>query len=202
MTPGPALATLLLAANFLAGPLPAAAHGAHSGHAAGAAQPMVAGRPVESLLLPDTPMTDAKGTIQGLTDRYGAAGPLLIAFSYTGCVSLCPVTHAILSAVDEALGRPGAPRLHIVTISIDPVNDTPDRLAAAAREIGASDRWDWLVATPESTPLLLGAFGIPSGPPEAHDPVFLLGDMETGDFRRIVGLPDPGDLLALAAAGS
>lgn len=163
---------------------------------------MLAGRPVETLILPDVPVTDATGVTMGFTERYGRAGPLLIGFTYTTCGSICPIGHAILAEVDRALGAPGAPPLRIVTISIDPAKDTPERLAAAALEFEASPRWDWVVASGQDAPALLDAFGVPPGPPEFHDPLFLLGDLRDGRFRRIVGLPDPTELLALAGAGS
>lgn len=162
---------------------------------------MSAGRPVETLVLPDVPVTDATGLTRGFTTRYLGAGPLLIGFTYTTCGSICPIGHAILAEVDRALAGPAAPPLRIVTVSIDPGNDTPERLAAAAREFEASARWDWVVADQGGASALLDAFGVPPGPPEFHDPLFLLGDLADGRFRRIVGLPDPDEILDLAATG-
>ena len=160
---------------------------------------MAAGAPVERLVLPDIPVTDASGRQQGIVSRFAGEGALLIAFSYTDCLTLCPITHAILRGVDEGLSGPDAPPLTILTISLDPVRDTPARLADAAQQLGASQRWVWLAASPADTPALLSAMGAPPGPPEAHDPLFLMGDMASGDFRRIAGLPDPDEILSLVA---
>lgn len=181
---------------------PVAAHDMkqHSQDAAGTRIVASAGAPVEQLVLPDIPVTDKEGATAGFVSRLAQAGPVLIGFSYTGCVSLCPITHAILADVDQGMRGSKAPPLTIVTLSIDPANDTPERLAATARELDASPRWQWLVASPADTPALLSALGVASGPIESHDPVFLLGDMASGEFRRIVGLPDPRELLRLAGA--
>ncbi len=166
-----------------------------------AAQMMEVAAAEERLIVPDIPVTDRNGTIDGFVSRLAGEGTLLVSFSYTGCVSLCPVTHAILGLVDDALAKPGAPPLTIVTVSIDPANDTPAALDAAAERLRASRNWRWLVASPSDTPALLASFGVPLGPPEAHDPLFLVGDLASGRFRRISGFPDPDLLLDFARAG-
>lgn len=185
-----------LAISMMLLPLPGHAQGV------GRVQQMVtaSGAPVERMLIPDIPVVDKDGQWSGIVSRFADKGPLLIAFSYTGCVTLCPITHAILADVDDRLDNPGAPPLTVLTISLDPVNDTPARLSEVADTLGTSTRWHWLAAAPTDTPALLSAMGVPSGPPEAHDPLFLLGDFADGKFRRIAGLPDPAELLSLAAA--
>lgn len=160
------------------------------------------GAAMEHLAIPDIPVRDRSGRSEGFATRLSRAGPVLIAFSYTSCLSLCPVSHAILGLVDDALAEPGAPALRIITLSLDPARDTPEALDAAARALRASPRWDWLVASPAATPALLASLGVPPGPPEAHEPVFLIGDIASGTFRRLGGLPDPALLIALAREAS
>lgn len=166
--------------------------------AADPAVPMQGARSQERLLLPDIPVTDSHGRTRGFVSRYGGAGPVLISFLYTNCTENCGMTISVLGLVDQDLQARDAPPLRLVAISVDPRRDTPEVLAEVARSAWASEKWDWVVASPGDTPALLAAFGLDPGPIEAHDSVYLLGDLQSGLFTRISGVPDPAELIALA----
>lgn len=153
----------------------------------------------EQLSLPDAPVTDASYRVDGFVSRLHGAGTVIISFSFIECTTLCPMTNAILAEVDDRIVAEGLP-LTIVTLSIDPVNDTPEKPAEAAAEIGASERWLWLTAAPAERFLLLDSLGLPPGPIEDHNPMLLIGNVGTGEFQRIVGLPEPDGLIDLATA--
>lgn len=187
----PLLVSLLLAGAALG-------HGSH-GHP-GQPVPMTASRTTERIVLPDIPVTDQTGRRAGFVSRYAPAGPVIVSFLYTNCVEACAMTQAVLGVVDQDLAGPGAPRARIVTITVDPARDTPEVLAETARAADASDRWDWLVADAADTPVLLAAFGLTPGPIEAHESVYLVGDLRSGDFTRVEGIPDPQALIDLARA--
>lgn len=166
---------------------------AHAGH--DHAAPMESALTQESLLLPDIPVTDTQGQTAGFVTRYDDAGPVLISFIYTECEDNCTMVKAVMKLVDDDLQAANAPPLRLIAVSVDPWRDTPQSLASAASEIGASNNWDWLVASRADTPALLSAFGLKPGPVEAHEAVYLLGDLRSGRFLRIPGVPDPADLI-------
>src|SRR5512138_2184239 len=70
------------------------------------------------------------------------AGRVWIAdFVFTRCPDVCPRMTERLVAVHRALGE----RADVVSVSVDPAYDTPERLAAFARTHGAeSPRWHFL----------------------------------------------------------
>ncbi|TGN36888.1 SCO family protein [Paracoccus liaowanqingii] len=168
---------------------------AHEGHVHPPATAMSEALSREHLLLPDIPVTDATGATEGFRTRYGQAGPVLISILYTGCDDTCGMIRGVMQLVDQDLQRPDAPRLTLIAVSVDPARDTPEALARQAAQMQASARWDWVVASPRDTPALLSAFGLPAGPVEAHEAVYLLGDLATGRFLRIPGVPDPDMLI-------
>ena len=153
----------------------------------------------EPLAIPNFPVALAGGRAGGLRDMLPKAAPVIIGFTYTNCQSLCGITNAVLLWIDGALAENGLNGARIVTISIDPLRDTPERLDAVRHEIGASERWLWVTAGPQGTQALLDALRFPPGPVEDHDPVYLVGRPCAGSFTRIVGLPDPDALYVLAA---
>lgn len=64
-------------------------------------------------------------------------------FIFTNCASTCPMMTAQLSRLQKALA--GETRARLVSFSVDPVRDTPERLAEYAKGYGATpDRWLFL----------------------------------------------------------
>ena len=185
----PLIATLTLAA-------PVAAHdGAHA-----PTPPREVALAEEPLALPNLPVTDRHGMRGGFRDMVGGSSSVILSFSYTACESLCNVTNALLSVVDAGLEADPDADLRIVTVAIDARRDTPEALDAEAEALSASPHWLWLTGRARGTRPLLDLLRFPPGAIEDHDPVFLVGRPCHGRFTRIVGLPDPDRLIALAQA--
>lgn len=96
----------------------------------------------------DHPLVDADGrptTLFALTDGRLA----VVAFVYTTCVEAtgCPVSTAVLHAVDRALADDPAlaKRVTLVTVSFDSERDTPERMAAERKL--HDPHADWYFAT-------------------------------------------------------
>jgi protein SCO1/2 len=70
-----------------------------------------------------------------------AGKPWVADFIFTRCPTVCPLMTERLAAVEPRLGE----RVHLVSLSVDPDFDTPERLRAFAAEHGArSARWHFL----------------------------------------------------------
>lgn len=122
---------------------------------------------------------------------------LVITFSYTTCASICPIGNDIMSQLDEDIDRIDGREVRLMSITIDPSHDTPALMAEAARAFDASDRWLWLTGQPGDIRRLLQTVGAPVHDLELHDPVFLVGDGETGRFFRTQTMPDVEDLKSM-----
>lgn len=161
-------------------------------------QAMQAADSAEQLILPDVDLIDSRGRSRSLFSRYGQAGLVLFGFVYTHCTESCGMTISVLGIVDMELQQPGAPPLRLVALSIDPQRDTPAVLAEMADLVQAGPNWDWVVAPPDFTPMLLSGFGLPPGPPQTHAPVYVMGDLRDGRFWRLPGDAQPYQLLDMA----
>lgn len=184
-------ALLLVLAAILPGP--ARTHEGHD-HPPVPAQAVF---PAERLSPPDLPVTDRFGTTKGFVSRYGGAPMLVVSFTYASCGTVCPLSNAVLAEVQGELTAAGA---RIVSLSIDPARDTPALMSASAEQFSAGPSWEWVAGSVPDTRLLMTAFGVPVGPPEAHVPTILVGSLSSGQFTRVVGIPDPASLLAIAGA--
>jgi cytochrome c peroxidase len=108
----------------------------------------------------DLPVIDRVGRYE-LLDSSGARAPLLdldpgscavISFVYASCPDAggCPLVLASLRRMDRALASNSglADRVHVVTVSFDPVNDTPEKLATLREHL--KPKGDWRFLTSES----------------------------------------------------
>jgi protein SCO1 len=124
-------------------------------------------------------------------------GPVLISFTYTGCQSLCPVSDLIMAGVEaEMAGTPGV-TVRLVTLSIDPFNDSVSILAKRASEIDPTSKRYWLTGEPGAVFATLEGLGYTFGKMEDHSAAFLVVSPSLS-VRRVTGQPDPKRLLALA----
>lgn len=120
---------------------------------------------------------------------------LVINFNYTTCDSICPIGNDVMAQLDDLLA-PDAP-VRLMSITIDPGRDTPAHMRKAADSFGASDRWSWLTGSPGEMSRLLAAFDADVANIALHDPIFLVGDLDTQRFYRSLSMPDAQELLDL-----
>jgi len=72
------------------------------------------------------------------------AGKVWIAnFIFTSCPSICPKLTREMAKVQSLVEELGD-EVHLVSFSVDPQNDTPEKLAAYAARHGAGPRWSFL----------------------------------------------------------
>ena len=141
--------------------------------------------------IPDLPLVDQEGLPLSLPRQEGT---VVLSFMYTTCETLCPVTNAILAALDARLTAEGAEGVTILSVTLDPATDRPEVLAETAAALEASPRWRFL--TGEGAAATAAAFGLSVYDIALHDPVVFVGSARSGRFLRHFGSPSPDELLA------
>ncbi len=98
--------------------------------------------------LPPFQLTDQDGRPFGSKDLEGRAW--VASFIFTRCTTVCPAITARMAEVQRRTGQL-APVFHLVSFSVDPSYDTPERLSAYARFHRASPRmWSFLTGPDEA----------------------------------------------------
>ncbi|SHJ88982.1 SCO family protein [Epilithonimonas mollis] len=87
--------------------------------------------------VPDFELTDQNSKTITNKDMLGKV--YLVEFFYSRCPTICPVMNSNMKYIDEQISDPD---FGIISISIDPANDTPQVLKNHARMIGATSP-DW-----------------------------------------------------------
>jgi protein SCO1/2 len=136
--------------------------------------------------IPPFALTDERG--QPFTEAALRGHPTIVSFVFTRCDTICPVTSMKMRHLQELTFDAGE-RIKLLSLSVDPTYDTPDRLAAYAHRYDADPtRWRFvtgpfdtvhaLVEGPFMTSMLREA-DRPGGIPNiAHGGYFLLIDGE------------------------
>jgi protein SCO1/2 len=86
--------------------------------------------------------------------------------------------------------------VHLMSISIDPEQDTPARLRAYAKQFGAGPQWRHYGGTLASSVAVQQAFGVYVGDKMNHRPVTLLRTARDGRWIRIDGFASSQQMLA------
>jgi protein SCO1/2 len=145
-------------------------------------------------------LTDQDGNPRALEDFRGRV--LLLDFIFTHCPGPCPILTGLHVKVQRELSPDLRARTQLVSISLDPLRDTPAVLREYAHKRGADlANWSFLTGEPGDVDEVLKRYGVgrvrtPDGQIE-HIVVTFLIDADGQIARRYVGLDghDPKEVL-------
>jgi protein SCO1/2 len=150
------------------------------------------------VILPTVLLVDQDHRAQRL-DRLLEGRTVVIAFVFTSCKTSCSILSTIMAQVEKTVLDRLGPELMLVSLTVDPAQDTPEQLKRYAERFATTPHWVWLTGSVPDVKQALRAFSIPVlGKPEDHPPVIMAGNVRTGKWRRWVGIPDP-QIIAQAA---
>jgi protein SCO1 len=122
---------------------------------------------------------------------------VLINFAFTSCKGVCPTMTANLSRVRSLLGSRVGKDITILTITVDPVNDTPQALKRYAQQFKAGAGWYFLTGTPENVGRVLKRLGGFAPKPDEHTTTLLIGDAATGVWMKSIATERPETIVYL-----
>jgi len=151
-------------------------------------------RSVEDYPLPQVRLVRDDGKTVSLTGELDDGRPVLLNFIYTTCTTTCPMASHTFSSLQSKLGQE-RDKVHMVSISIDPEQDTPARLAEYAKKFKAGPQWQMYTGTVEASIAIQRAFNVYRGEKMEHPPVTLLRAAPGKPWLRIEGFETADSLL-------
>lgn len=145
--------------------------------------------------LEDHTLVDQHGKPVQLTTDIIGDRIVVVDFVYTTCTTVCPVLSAIMLQVQGELGDRMGREVMLVSISVDPQRDTPQRMNAYASKLHVRDGWTWLTGEKQDVDAVLKDFGVYTPNFEDHPATVLVGDGLSGEWSRFVGFPGAGDIM-------
>jgi protein SCO1/2 len=147
--------------------------------------------------LPDVALLDHRGESHRLQPLL-AAGPVAVNFFYTGCASFCPPQTAIFRQLQGLLDAPPRLKGMLLSISIDPLSDTPAELARyAARfevRLGLREQWLMLTGSLAQIDAVLAGFGLHAAAMGDHPTQTWVGNVARARWTRTLGLASADEL--------
>ncbi len=175
---------------FAAGSLGAArAHDAHPQHEAAAPAPSAA-----KVVLRGEPLVDTSGKRVRLAEDVIGGRIAVVNFIYTNCTTVCPVSSATFQQLQGKLGAALGKDVVLVSISVDPLRDTPERLRDFSGRYEARAGWIWLTGAKPDVDAVLKGFGAYTPNFEDHSATVLVGD--ASGWTRFLGFPSVDQLLS------
>lgn len=190
-------AAILAVVAMLGAMYAAAAHDAHGKHhqnAPGDAKPSAA-----RVTLHDIQLVDVNGQAMRFRSEAVDNRITVVGFIYTSCTTICPVTSAVLADVqDRLIGKLGerfGRDVKLISLTVDPVTDTPERLKDYAASFGSRAGWLWLTGEKPKVDRVLTGLGAYVADFTNHSAAILVGDARSGDWTRFFGIPNPSDIV-------
>lgn len=115
-------------------------------------------------------------------------------FIFTTCTTVCPPMGANFSRLQKELGERAGRDVFLISVSVDPVNDTPERLRAWGEMFGAGPGWTLVTGSKVDVTRLLKDLQVFTPDIRDHAATVILGDAESDTWTRADGLAPPAKL--------
>ncbi|HVQ38474.1 MAG TPA: SCO family protein [Pyrinomonadaceae bacterium] len=152
--------------------------------------------------IPDVPVIDQNGKRLNFYSDLIKGKTVAINFVFTTCTTICPPLTATFRRVQQELAT-SAPEASLISVSVDPTTDTPERLRDFAGKFKAGPGWTFITGDKTEITNLLRALGAGVADKNDHTPMVLIGNDSAGYWTRAYGLSSPATLSrAIAAAAT
>jgi protein SCO1/2 len=146
--------------------------------------------------LPDTMLTDQHGKTVKFKSDAVADRLLLINFIYTTCTTVCPVQSALFAELQQRLGERVGTEVSMISVTVDPLRDTPLRLKQFAEQYKVGPGWRFFTGSRQAVDEVLTAFGVYTPNFADHPAVVLVGDPRSGEWGRFFGFPGSDQIMS------
>lgn len=148
--------------------------------------------------IPDAKVYDQNGNRLNFYSDLIKNKTVAINFIFTTCTTICPPLTATFRRVQQELGNT-ALNVQLISISVDPSTDTPERMRDFAAKFKAGPGWTFVTGDKTEIESLLQALGASVANKNDHTPMILVGNDMTGYWTRTYGLSPPTTLVKLIA---
>ena len=141
----------------------------------------------------DTILVDQNGRTHRFYSDLIAGRIVIINIIFIGCRSSCPIIMGRLVELQDLLG-PRRDDVSILSISADPVLDTPQMLHAYADSLRAGPGWYFLTGTKDAVDTVLSRMGNRSSRPEDHSDVVVVGNDASATWIKLTAVATTEDI--------
>jgi protein SCO1 len=153
------------------------------------------GRIPDTLRIPDEWVFDQSGKKLRFYTDLVKNQTVAIEFIFTSCTTICPPLTATLRRVQQQLGDSQLNKIQLISISVDPDTDVPERLQAFSSKFNAGPGWSFITGGKQEITRILKALGANTSDKNQHSPTVVIGNDRAGYWTRAYGLASPATLV-------
>ena len=147
--------------------------------------------------IPDIAVLDQHGNKLNFYSDLIKDKTVAINFIFTNCTTICPPLAATFARLQKEMGDRIGKDVHLISISVDPVTDTPERLKAWGAKFKAGPGWTFVTGEKQEMDKLLNALGAAVSKREDHTPAMIIGNDTKGVWTRTYGLAKINQILGV-----
>jgi protein SCO1 len=142
----------------------------------------------------DVPLRDQNGKEVRLYSDLIEGKTIVVNSFFATCSGSCPVMTGTFRKIQQDLGDRLGRDVHLISITVDPETDTPDKLRRFAKEAGAKPGWSFVTGDPANVKLALQRLGLATDTKETHTAVVIVGNEPKGVWKKAFGLAPADDV--------
>ena len=135
------------------------------------------------LSVPDLQVVDQNGHHLRFSSDVLKDRTAVINTFFTNCAAICPITQETFSKLAKSLSSRLGRDLVLISISVDPEQDTPQRMKAWGKKFNVGSGWVLLSGNKNETEALLKSLGLFAPGSQRHQTTVLIGNRNSGWIR-------------------
>ena len=151
-------------------------------------------RTVEKYNVPDIVLVNQDGKKVRLQSLLTGDAPVIVDFIYGTCTTICPVLSAGFVNLQGKLAVTGQ-KVRLVSITIDPENDTPKIMKEYLKRYRAKSGWDFLTGSRTDIDTVMRAFNAYIPDKMSHYPLNMIRNPKDGSWVRLFGIMSSREFL-------
>lgn len=144
-------------------------------------------RTIESYTMPDVTLVNQDGKKVRLRTLVETDTPVIVDFIYATCTTICPVLSVGYINIQNKLG-PSIQKPRLISLTIDPENDTPRIMKEYLKRYNAKPGWDFLTGKRSDIEQVMKAFNAYIPDKMSHYPINLIRSPKDGKWIRLYGI--------------
>jgi protein SCO1/2 len=148
-----------------------------------------------SAAIPDVEVLDQNGDKKLFYTDLIKGKTVIVNFLFTSCKYVCPMQGKSYAKIQEEFGARIGQDVFLVSVSMDPETDTPERLKEWSKQFNAKPGWSLVTGSAENIDKILTAMtGDGAATETKHSPFMFVGNDDTDRWLRVYGLSEPAKI--------
>jgi protein SCO1 len=141
--------------------------------------------------IPDCELIDQDGKTVHLYSDLVKGRVVALSFVFTTCTTICPLIGTNLGQLQAELGQSIGESIALISVSVDPGTDTPQRMKAWGAQFDAKPGWSLLTGEKKNIDGLLKSVGLYNPDIQSHSPFLIIFNDRTGESMRVNAIETP-----------